>query len=85
MTRMKRFETPAYVRDAEHGIVYRNDREFCGWPFAFAEQHFEPRGKEGPRADGAKIAANANPDIGAAAADTRPKADAAALFSGHVL
>ena len=33
MTKMKRFETPAYVRDAQHGIVYRNDREFCGWPF----------------------------------------------------
>ena len=21
------------VRDAEHSIVYRDDREFCGWPF----------------------------------------------------
>lgn len=30
---MNRFDTPVYVRDAEHGIVYRNDREFCGWPF----------------------------------------------------
>lgn len=30
---MSRFAAPARVRDAEHGIVYRNDREFCGWPF----------------------------------------------------
>ena len=30
---MNRFEAPAHVRDAEHSIVYRNDREFCGWPF----------------------------------------------------
>ena len=30
---MNRFEAPAYVRDAEHSVVYRNDREFCGWPF----------------------------------------------------
>ena len=30
---MNRFEARAYVRDAEHSIVYRNDREFCGWPF----------------------------------------------------
>ena len=21
------------LSDAEHGIVYRNDAEFCGWPF----------------------------------------------------
>ncbi len=32
------------ARDAEHRIVYRNDREFCGWPFisgfwATAEGH----------------------------------------------
>ena len=30
---MNRFVAPAHVRDAEHSIVYRNDREFCGWPF----------------------------------------------------
>jgi hypothetical protein len=30
---MGRFEARAHPRDAEHGIVYRNDREFCGWPF----------------------------------------------------
>jgi hypothetical protein len=28
-----RFQKPVKVRRAEHGIVYRNDREFCGWPF----------------------------------------------------
>lgn len=30
---MDRFAPRARVRDAVHGIVYRNDREFCGWPF----------------------------------------------------
>jgi len=30
---MNRLEARAHVRDAEHSIVYRNDREFCGWPF----------------------------------------------------
>jgi hypothetical protein len=30
---MNRFEKPRRARNAEHGIVYRNDREFCGWPF----------------------------------------------------
>ena len=33
MAMMNRFEARAYVRDAAHSIVYRNDREFCGWPF----------------------------------------------------
>jgi len=33
VTALKRFATPVHVRDARHGIVYRNDREFCGWPF----------------------------------------------------
>jgi hypothetical protein len=28
-----RFEPPVRARDAEHGIVYRDDKEFCGWPF----------------------------------------------------
>jgi hypothetical protein len=28
-----RFEPPVRARDAAHSIVYRNDREFCGWPF----------------------------------------------------
>lgn len=28
-----RFERPRPAGDAEHGIVYRNDAEFCGWPF----------------------------------------------------
>lgn len=27
------FAPPKRVADAVHGIVYRNDREFCGWPF----------------------------------------------------
>ncbi len=30
---VKRFAPPRRVTEAEHGIVYRNDREFCGWPF----------------------------------------------------
>jgi hypothetical protein len=30
---MNRFDKPAPSRNAEHGIVYRNDQEFCGWPF----------------------------------------------------
>ena len=33
MTPTKRFLPPERVRDARHGVVYRNDREFCGWPF----------------------------------------------------
>jgi hypothetical protein len=28
-----RFQPPVPAREAEHGIVYRNDREFAGWPF----------------------------------------------------
>ena len=28
-----RFDPPVRARDAAHGIVYRNDQEFCGWPF----------------------------------------------------
>ena len=28
-----RFEPRVRARDAEHGIVYRDDTEFCGWPF----------------------------------------------------
>ena len=33
VTTPKRLAAPAPVRDAQHGVVYRNDREFCGWPF----------------------------------------------------
>ncbi len=29
----KRFQTPREDATAEHGIVYRNENEFCGWPF----------------------------------------------------
>lgn len=29
----RRPERPRPARDAAHSIVYRNDREFCGWPF----------------------------------------------------
>jgi hypothetical protein len=28
-----RFEKPRAARRAEHGIVYRNESEFCAWPF----------------------------------------------------
>lgn len=28
-----RFERPRLAKGAEHGIVYRNEREFAGWPF----------------------------------------------------
>lgn len=28
-----RFQPPLRVAACDHGIVYRNDREFCGWPF----------------------------------------------------
>ena len=28
-----RFARPAPVRDAQHSIVHRDDRAFCGWPF----------------------------------------------------
>jgi hypothetical protein len=40
-----RFQPPVRARDAEHAIVYRNDREFAGWPFisgfwATAEGHY---------------------------------------------
>src|SRR5690606_6805639 len=27
------FAPPLRLTEAEHGIVYRNDAEFCGWPF----------------------------------------------------
>jgi hypothetical protein len=27
------FAPPRHVAGARHGIVHRNDREFCGWPF----------------------------------------------------
>lgn len=30
---MTRTQATTGARDADHGIVYRNDREFCGWPF----------------------------------------------------
>ncbi len=30
---MNNFDAPAHVHDAQHSIVYRNDGEFCGWPF----------------------------------------------------
>ena len=30
---MSRFQPRQHVRDAEHSIVYRNARAFCGWPF----------------------------------------------------
>src|SRR6187399_1076819 len=33
VTTYRRFAPPAPVRDARHSIVYRNEREFCGWPF----------------------------------------------------
>ena len=32
-TTTRRFAPPTPVRDALHSIVYRNEREFCGWPF----------------------------------------------------
>src|SRR6187399_804191 len=28
-----RFDKPRLSTDAQHTIVYRNDKEFCGWPF----------------------------------------------------
>ena len=28
-----RFQPPIRVARCDHGIVYRDDREFCGWPF----------------------------------------------------
>jgi len=28
-----RFQAPLRVAACDHGVVYRNDREFCGWPF----------------------------------------------------
>lgn len=28
-----RFQKPALSRNARHSIVYRNNQEFCGWPF----------------------------------------------------
>ena len=31
--RLRHFAPPAQVRGARHGIVYRDEREFCGWPF----------------------------------------------------
>lgn len=27
------FAPPVRITSAEHGIIYRNDSEFCGWPF----------------------------------------------------
>jgi BNR repeat-like domain len=30
---VSRFAPPRRIEDAEHSIVYRNDAEFCGWPF----------------------------------------------------
>ena len=32
-TKSPRSARPAAVRDARHSVVYRNEREFCGWPF----------------------------------------------------
>ena len=29
----QRFERPRPAREATHSVVYRNDNEFCGWPF----------------------------------------------------
>jgi hypothetical protein len=29
----RRQEPPRYARDAVHSVVYRNDAQFCGWPF----------------------------------------------------
>lgn len=29
----RRLERPRRARDAVHSVVYRNDEEFCGWPF----------------------------------------------------
>jgi hypothetical protein len=29
----RRLERPRKAPDAAHSVVYRNDREFCGWPF----------------------------------------------------
>lgn len=29
----QRFDPPRRAERAEHGIVYRNEREFCAWPF----------------------------------------------------
>lgn len=33
MPSQPRFQPPLKVATCDHGIVYRNDREFCGWPF----------------------------------------------------
>jgi len=33
MPALLRFQPPLRVDTGEHGIVYRNDGEFCGWPF----------------------------------------------------
>lgn len=30
---MTPFDKPSRARDADHGIVYRREDEFCGWPF----------------------------------------------------
>ncbi len=27
------FDLPRPSKNAQHSIVYRNDKEFCGWPF----------------------------------------------------
>lgn len=29
----RRFARPRAAKDADHAVVYRNDREFCGWPY----------------------------------------------------
>jgi len=33
MPAQSRLQSPLRVAKCDHGIVYRNDREFCGWPF----------------------------------------------------
>jgi len=33
MPAQSRFLPPLRLDDCDHGIVYRDDREFCGWPF----------------------------------------------------
>lgn len=31
--RIRRLGAPRMARNADHGIVYRNDRQFCAWPY----------------------------------------------------
>lgn len=33
MSLLDRLQPPRLVKDAEHSVVYRNDEEFCAWPF----------------------------------------------------